>query len=448
MDNRDYDLIIVGGGITGAAVLYAVSSYTNISRVLLVEKYEDIATLNSNSRSNSQTLHFGDVETNYTLKKAGEAKREAMRVLRYIKLLGRDEQEHIIKGCQKMVLGVGDEETEILEKTYYSGIKRLFPGLKKAGLDELEKIEPNTVKHRPKDEKVVALVSDSGYMVDFEKLARSFVSRALRNKKAGIELMFNTTVRSLREVRKGYVLGTTMGELKTRFVVFATGSYSLLFAKMLDFDKNLSVISIGGDYFISKRMLNGKVYRVQKGGVPFAAVHADPDIRNPGITRYGPTATIPLKLENRGSTFFDYLRSFNYDIKTLETLIKVVSNEDIIRILETNFVYGLPVIGKRWFFENEVKKIIPSIKYEQMYHEPGMGGIRPQIVDENTRSFFVGASKLYDKNAIFNITPSPGASSALESGIEDMRYIAHGLGLRIDHKRFEAEMGSDKDGEI
>ncbi len=220
-----------------------------------------------------------------------------------------------------------------------------------------------------------------------------------------------------------------------------SGSYSLLFAKMLDFDKNLSIISIGGDYFISKRMLNGKVYRVQKGGVPFAAVHADPDIRNPDITRYGPTATMPLRLEKRGSTFFDYLRSFNYDIKTLETLVKVVSNEDIIRILETNFVYGLPLIGKRWFFENEARKIVPTIKYEQLYHERGMGGIRPQIVDENTESFFVGASKLYDNNAIFNITPSPGASSSLESGIEDMKYIARALGLRIDHKKFEAELG-------
>ncbi len=441
MESRDYDLIIVGGGITGAAVLYAVSAYTNISRVLLIEKYEDIATLNSNSRSNSQTLHFGDVETNYTLKKATEAKMEANRVLRYIHLLEKGEQARIISKCQKMVLGVGDEEVESLEKTYYSGIKRIFPGLKKVEREGLSGIEPNTVRGRPAEERIVALVSDSGYMVDFERLARSFVSRALRNKKARINLMFNTAVKSLREVRKEYVLTTTKGEFRTKFVVFATGSYSLLFAKMLDFDKNLSIISIGGDYFISKRMLNGKVYRVQKGGVPFAAVHADPDIRNPDITRYGPTATMPLRLEKRGSTFFDYLRSFNYDIKTLETLVKVVSNEDIIRILETNFVYGLPLIGKRWFFENEARKIVPTIKYEQLYHERGMGGIRPQIVDENTESFFVGASKLYDNNAIFNITPSPGASSSLESGIEDMKYIARALGLRIDHKKFEAELG-------
>ncbi len=445
MDNRDYELIIVGGGITGAAVLYAVSAYTNVSKVLLIEKYEDIATLNSNSKSNSQTLHFGDVETNYSLKKAEEARGEARRVLRYMSLLDKNERERTIRACQKMVLGVGDEESEALERTYHSGIRRLFPGLQILYRDGLERVEPNTVKGRDKDESVTALLSDSGYMVDFERLARSFVSKALDNKRRGKEvaLMFNTRVVKLEEKHGVYRLTTTKGEFRAKFVVFATGSYSLLFAKMLDFEKNLSIISVGGDYFISKKMLRGKVYRVQKGGIPFAAVHADPDIRNEKITRYGPTATIPLKLEKRGSTALDYIRSFNYDIKTLETITKVLGNEDILRILETNFVYGLPVVGKRWFFQNEVRKIIPSIKYEHLYYQRGMGGIRPQIVDENTKSFFVGASKLYDHNAIFNITPSPGASSALESGIEDMKYIARALDLRINASKFDRELGLD-----
>ena len=441
--DRDYDLIIVGGGITGTAVLYTISSYTNISKVLLIEKYEDLATLNSNSRSNSQTLHFGDVETNYTLKKAAEARTEARRVLRYMEMIPKSEREVMIKRCQKMVLGVGEEDVDSLERTYYSGIKRLFPGLQKIGRDKLSIIEPNTVKGRQKDEPIAALLSDSGYMVDFELLARSFARKAVQNKKTKVNLLFNTTVKRLKEHRGEYYLSTTRGEFRCRFVVFATGSYSLLFAKMLDFDKNLSIISIGGDYFLSKRVLNGKVYSVQKGGVPFAAVHADPDIRDPSITRFGPTANIPIKLENRGSTVIDYLRSFNYDINTLETLTKVLGNEDIIRILDTNFVYGLPLIGKRWFFEKEAKRIVPSIKYDHLYHHKGMGGIRPQIIDEKTQSFFIGASKLHDKNVIFNITPSPGASSALESGIEDMKYIANALGLRINRQKFESEMGLD-----
>lgn len=58
---KEYDLIIVGGGIIGSALLYTASTYMDIKSVLLLEKYEDVALLNSSSNSNSQTLHWGDI---------------------------------------------------------------------------------------------------------------------------------------------------------------------------------------------------------------------------------------------------------------------------------------------------------------------------------------------------------------------------------------------------
>ncbi|MEM3876529.1 MAG: FAD-dependent oxidoreductase, partial [Candidatus Micrarchaeaceae archaeon] len=74
---KNFDVIIVGGGVTGTSLLYMLSRYTKIRRVLLIEKYGSIASLNSNSRSNSQTLHFGDIETNYTLEKSKKVKEYA-----------------------------------------------------------------------------------------------------------------------------------------------------------------------------------------------------------------------------------------------------------------------------------------------------------------------------------------------------------------------------------
>lgn len=436
-----YDLIIVGGGVTGSALLYIMSAYTDISSVLLIEKYEDIGVLNTSPSSNSQTLHFGDVETNYTLEKSVEVKRQAERVLHYSKLLDTEERSGIIRRCQKMVLAVGDEEVESIDSIYSSGIRKVFPGLKRVGGDELRRIEPNTMRGRDPGQNVAALVSDSGYMVDFSRLSKSFVNRAVRNKSIKINVMFNTKAETINERGGDYSVITNRGVFKTRFVVFASGSYSLLFAKIMGCDKNISIISVGGDYYISRRMLKGKVYRVQKGGVPFAAVHADPDINNDSITRYGPTVNMPLGLEVREGTFIDYLKSFSYDIDTLDTMLRVVSNEDIRRILFTNAVYGLPFVGKYLFFENEVRKIIPSIKYEDLRYGKGMGGIRPQIVDERSKSFSIGASKLYKEGMIFNITPSPGASSALASAIDDMVYISKMLDLKVDRRRLESDLG-------
>src|SRR3989344_1651886 len=57
-----YDALIVGAGITGASLLYVLTKYANLARIVLLEKYEKPAQINSHYDNNSQTLHFGDIE--------------------------------------------------------------------------------------------------------------------------------------------------------------------------------------------------------------------------------------------------------------------------------------------------------------------------------------------------------------------------------------------------
>jgi len=70
MSQKNYEVLIIGAGISGAALAYELARYTDIESVGVLEKYEDVATLNSSGTSNSQTIHVGDIETNYTLEKA------------------------------------------------------------------------------------------------------------------------------------------------------------------------------------------------------------------------------------------------------------------------------------------------------------------------------------------------------------------------------------------
>src|SRR5512137_376497 len=79
-----YDVLIVGGGVTGTALLYTLSNYTDIKNIGLIEKYSDFGLVNSASYNNSQTLHFGDIETNYSLEKARSVKRMADMVMKYV----------------------------------------------------------------------------------------------------------------------------------------------------------------------------------------------------------------------------------------------------------------------------------------------------------------------------------------------------------------------------
>ncbi len=439
---HEYDVIIVGGGVTGTSLLYVLSRYTDIRKILLVEKYDDFALLNSNSSNNSQTLHFGDIETNYSEEHAKKTKKAAERLLRYTEALPKTVKEEMIRSCQKMVLAVGEDEVELIDKMYSKWLKELFPGLIRIDSEGVGKIEPNVVKGRKTGEKLAALLSDKGYMVDFGKLATSFANGAVGSSNGRAGVLKGVKIDSVERRGELYVLWSGNESYKTRFVVFATGAYSLFFAKSLGYDRNLSVLSIGGNFYYTPKVLNGKVYRVQIGGIPFAAVHGDPDITNPNITRFGPTVTVGIQLERRHSdTILDYLRTFDFDIKTLESLWNIFSDKDIRRILGRNAIYDIPFFGKHSFLKNEAAKIVPSIKHGDLKFANGVGGIRPQIIDEDKKSLILGAGKIVEDGAIFNITPSPGASSCLESALEDAITITKQLGAGFHKDDFENELG-------
>src|SRR5664280_2956159 len=111
----NYDVLIVGGGVVGTALLYTLSKYTDIKKIGLIEKYSDFGLVNSASYNNSQTLHFGDIETNYSFEKAKCVKQMSDMVMKYLeseKHPGIDQK--IFSKYSKMVLAVGKKQVEDL----------------------------------------------------------------------------------------------------------------------------------------------------------------------------------------------------------------------------------------------------------------------------------------------------------------------------------------------
>ena len=142
MNAKNFEVIIIGAGVSGTALAYELARYTDIASIGIIEKYEDIATLNSCATSNSQTIHVGDIETNYTLEKAAITKRTAKMVEKYC--LQHDYQNKIIFSHQKMALGVGKKEVEFLLHRYEE-FSELFPYLEVWNKEKLKELEPRVV---------------------------------------------------------------------------------------------------------------------------------------------------------------------------------------------------------------------------------------------------------------------------------------------------------------
>lgn len=434
-----YDVVIVGGGVCGSALLYSLSTYTNVEKMALIEKNAGVALVNSKETSNSQTLHFGDIETNYSLEKATRVNRAASMVKNYV--LKNDVAKEIHTVYHKMVLGIGEVEGDFLRERY-ENFKALFPALRIVDRKELADLEPKVVEGRDSDQEMIALFTPDGYTINFQKLSQSFVQNATKDTDKSIDVMTSTRVESIQEEDGLYRIALKGKTILAKAVAVTSGAHSLLFAKRLGYGQDYALLSAAGSFYIAPEQLNGKVYMVQMKKLPFAAIHGDPEVHDASTTRFGPTAKVlPMLERHRYGTVLEYFKTAGLSFDAFRSFFSIISDFTILWYLIMNFIYDLPVIGKL-FFIRKVRKIIPSVKLGELKYAKGYGGIRPQIVNLKTRQLEMGQAKLTGKNIIFNITPSPGASTCLKNAEDDTEQLIEFLGedYWFDRERFAADL--------
>ena len=436
--SKPYELVIVGGGISGASLLYTVAEFTDIDRVALVEKEDEIAAINSHHTNNSQTLHFGDIETNYTLEKAEKVKEGAEMVAGYLEENDADRDIHSKRS--KMVIGVGEDEVDKLEQRYHEeGFGDLYPKLEAIDREEIAEIEPNVVDGRDPDEEMLALQTPDGYTVDYGAVAKSFVEQV--EDRDGVDVYTGTTVESVNDADDEFLIETTDGWFKADATVVAAGSHSLQIAKEMGYGEDMSLLPVAGSFFLSDQgLLNGKVYTLQMKKLPFAAVHGDAEVHDGGTTRFGPTAKVVPALE-RGelTTVADFFDVFGLNLDSVLSYGNILADKVLLPYVLENLVYDLPVVGKRAFLPH-VQKVVPNVGLDDIERAKGFGGVRPQIVDTAEKSLDMGEAKITGDGIIFNVTPAPGASTCLKNAMRDTRTLVQFLDddVEFDEEAFRA----------
>ena len=436
-----HDILIVGGGVSGTALLYTLARYTDVKSIGLIEKYSDLGLVNSSSKMNSQTLHFGDIETNYSFEKAKVVKQSADMVLKYLENEERKGTKYrLFSRYSKMVLAVGMDQVNILRGRFKT-FSTLFPNLRMIGKEEIGKIEPRVLDGRDPGQELLALVTKDGITVDFGTLCHSFVDNA-KKEKPDISVYLSTKVGQIIKKDDGYVIVTDKGEFEAGAVVISAGGHSLKMAKSIGYGKNFSILSMAGSFYTGPKVLNGKVYTMQIPKLPFAAIHGDPEVHDPDVTRFGPTAKPIFFLERYNkSTFFEYWNTFGLSIRPILSILNISADKIVFNYILKNVLYDLPLIGKRSFLK-EIRKIVPNIKLDEIKFAKGYGGTRPQIINNTTRKLELGEAKIVGEKIIFNVTPSPGASTCLGNAYIDTLKLMEFLGDKFifNKERFENEL--------
>lgn len=444
MENN-FDVAIIGGGISGCALAFILSKYTSIQNIAVVEKYERVASLSSSASNNSQTVHRGDIETNYTVDKAKKVKAKADMIIKYC--LDKKLENDTIFKMQKMAIGVGDEEVAFIRKRTEE-FKAIFPEMGIFEKDELKEIEPSLIywgNGTVRPENIIgAGVKEAYCAVNYQKLAENLIKDALETENKNVKLLLNSKAESITNADNGYIVECGAKTIKAKFILVDAGAHSLFIANQMGYGKEYSVFPVAGSFYFAALdpVLNGKVYTVQNPKLPFAAIHGDPDIVT-GKTRFGPTALVLPKLERyKPGTYLDFLKSLNYNSDVAKVHSSFFFDKDIGPYILKNLAYDLPWGLGRLFYDIEVQKIVPSLNDMSLIYADGYGGVRPQIIDKNQQKLILGEVAIKTgKGITFNMTPSPGATSCLGNAIEDAKEITSYLSATFDYDKLQDELG-------
>ncbi|WP_104696833.1 MULTISPECIES: FAD-dependent oxidoreductase [unclassified Helicobacter] len=441
---KEFDVVIIGGGISGTALFYVLSEYSDISSIAIVDKCHKWANVSSSTKGNSQTLHDGSIETNYSFEKASKVRFCAHKVKNYA--LRKNLQNKAIFEMQKMAIGVGDIECEAITKRHQE-FQSIFPQIQFFDKQQIKTLEPKVIEGKDggdRFENVVAMGYEKDWCgVDYAFLSENFVQEGMQ-KNPNNQTFLNFWVKEIKPKENGYVLvSQNKQEIYAKFILVNAGSYSLPLAQSMGYGLNFGCLPVAGNFYFVPNLLRGKVYTIQNPKLPFAAIHGDPDIIVKDKTRIGPTALVIPKFE-KGKNWFNNLSpnllKLNCNLDILKTLKDLILDKEIREYMMKNILFEFPYIGKKKFLA-DAQKIIPSLKLNDLEFANGYGEVRPQVLDKTEKKLILGEQKIHTKKGItFNMTPSPGATSCLHNAMIDAQEITQYLGRNFDLERFYQEL--------
>ncbi|WP_255002148.1 FAD-dependent oxidoreductase [Cyanobium sp. HWJ4-Hawea] len=462
-DGDQVDVLIVGGGVCGTALLFELARYTDLGRIALVERYDQLAQVNSKATNNSQTIHCGDIETNYTLEKALRVKRTAEMIVHYADLLEPEIRNRCVFRTPKMVLGVGEQECGFLRERF-NHFSPHFPAMELLEKGEIAEWEPQValVNGALRPEPLLAIGIRRTYTaVDYEALSESFVEQAQAAVSQSVEggksveggadrqlrIQMGTKVELIEQEGDGFRVqirptkGGASRQLFARHVVVNAGAHSLLMAQQMGYGLEYSCLPVAGSFYFTPDLLKGKVYTVQNDKLPFAAIHGDPDVRAPGKTRFGPTALLLPQLERyKAASFWEFLKVLRLDWAVFSVFWQLFRIADIRNYIFKNLLFEVPWL-RRFLFLADARKIVPGMALADLSFAEGYGGVRPQLINKTSRQLMLGEASIRPlPGLVFNVTPSPGGTCCLGNAATDVEAIAERLGCSFDQQALAREL--------
>lgn len=386
-----YDLVVVGGGIVGAATAYKLRQRYPDAHLVLLEK-EDEPALHQTGR-NSGVIHSG------LYYKPGSLKARTC-IDGYRQLLDFCSEHKVHhEVCGKVVVAVTPEEAHRLPLLKQRGFEN--------GLVGIESLDPQGIRAvEPMIGGVAGLFIPQTGIVDYRGMTRALLSATVSMGTASAELRYGFSVAALREDAGVVELRSTKGQrVSGRRVIFCGGLQADRLARLDGLATDLRIVPFRGDYYElaphARTKVRHLVYPVPDPQFPFLGVHFTR--MHDGSVECGPNAVFSFKREGYSKTAFRWA-------DTAEAL----GFSGTWRLFARHWRYGLGEYQRAFHkpsFLAALRRLMPTLEGRDLV--PGRAGVRAQALrpDGSLEDDFV---LMRSRRAVHALNvPSPAATASL-----------------------------------
>ena len=391
MDSKDYDIVIIGGGILGlSTAMQLIRRQPQPGRIAVVEKEAQLAT--HQTGHNSGVMHSGI----YYRPGSQKAQFCAGGVKKLVQFCQENEIEYEL--CGKTIVATDEAELGRLENLYERGVANGVEGLELIDQERLHEIEPHTCG-------VKALWAPNTGIIDYVKVASAY---AVRFQQDGGDIYTGATVQQIRQASDGIEIETERGILRATHVINCAGLYADRVAEMMGEQIDVRIIPFRGEYYTlrpeSQHLVKGLIYPVPDPAFPFLGVHYTRTIH--GQVEAGPNAVLALAREGYRKSDVNFAESWG-----------TVSFPGFWKMSLRYWRTGLTEVHRSYsksVFVKDLQRLIPEIREDDL--APGGAGVRAQAVS-STGALLDDFSIRQGRTAIHVLNaPSPGATSSLAIG--------------------------------
>ena len=389
---KNYDVVVVGGGIVGAATFYKMQKRFPDKVMLLIDKMPSLAA--HQTGHNSGVIHSG------LYYKPGSLKAENCVKGRHE--LVRFAKEHHVPHdvCGKVVVAANASEIGSLNKIHGLGLENKIEGIELINSDQLRDIEPECRGE-------AALWVPCTGIIDFVSATKKMVEVAL-----GIQPLsavhLSEEVLDFTPEGEGTLVTTSKAKYVTKHLIVCGGLQADRLAKKDGVKLREKVVGFRGDYYElndhAKHKIRNLIYPVPNPDFPFLGVHFT-RMTN-GEIECGPNAVFTFKREGYGKTDFN-----------LRDTADALGYSGTWKLFFNNVSFGINeyrrAFSKRLFLKT-LQHLVPSLTMDDL--RPGRSGVRAMLLNQQGDTGDDFRIETTDRSIHVLNAPSPAATAALAIG--------------------------------